>query len=87
MPNDAMHKAWGAIYLMVQQQAAMLSFVEAFWVMAIIFWAMLPLLLLLRNARDLHPHVKTTSSSETCRPVSVEVEEPEPELVGAASLD
>ena len=53
---DAAHKSWGAIYLMVQQQAAMLSFVEAFWVMGVIFWAMLPLLLLLRNARDLHPH-------------------------------
>ena len=56
--HDAAHKAWGAVYLMVQQQAAMLSFVEAFWVMGVIFWAMLPLLLLLRNARDLHPHVK-----------------------------
>ncbi len=55
---DAAHKSWGAIYVMVQQQAAMLSFVEAFWVMAMIFWAMAPLLLLLRNARDLHPHTK-----------------------------
>jgi MFS transporter, DHA2 family, multidrug resistance protein len=55
---DATHKAWGAIYGLVQQQAAMLSFVEAFWVMGVIFWCMLPLVLLLRNARDLHPHVK-----------------------------
>jgi DHA2 family multidrug resistance protein len=55
---DAAHKSWGAIYLMVQQQAAMLSFVEAFWLMGVIFWAMAPLLLLLRNARDLHPHIK-----------------------------
>ena len=54
--DDAAHKSWGAIYLMVQQQAAMLSFVEAFWIMGLIFWAMAPLLLLLRNARDLHPH-------------------------------
>jgi DHA2 family multidrug resistance protein len=85
-PNDAIHKAWGTIYLMVQQQAAMLSFVEAFWVMAIIFWAMLPLLLLLRNARDLHPHVKKPAPPRRSA-VSVEVEEREPELVGAASLD
>ena len=49
-------KALGAIYGMVQQQAAMLSFVEAFWVMGVIFLGMLPLLFLLRNARDLHPH-------------------------------
>ena len=84
--NDATHKAWGTIYLMVQQQAAMLSFVEAFWVMAIIFWAMLPLLLLLRNARDLHPHVKAPAPPRRSA-VSVEVEEREPELVGAASLD
>jgi hypothetical protein len=64
----------------------MLSFVEAFWVMAIIFWAMLPLLLLLRNARDLHPHVKTPAPPRPSA-VSVEVEEREPELVGAVSLD
>ena len=38
---DAAHKSWGAIYLMVQQQAAMLSFVEAFWIMAVIFWGWL----------------------------------------------
>ena len=41
---------------MVQQQAALLSFVEAFWIMGVIFLCMLPLVLLLRNARDLHPH-------------------------------
>ena len=78
---DAMHKSLGAIYLMVQQQAAMLSFIEAFWVMGIIFWCMLPLLLLLRNARDLHPHtpVKTVSARQT-QPAS-ESRQPERELV------
>ena len=49
--HDAGHKAWGAIYGMVQQQAAMLSFVEAFWLMGLIFMAMLPLLLLLMDLR------------------------------------
>ena len=87
---DAAHKSWGAIYLMVQQQAAMLSFVEAFWVMGVIFWAMAPLLLLLRNARDLHPHgptpsVKRTGTSQ--RAQSAQVSEPEPELVGAGHFD
>ena len=50
---------------MVQQQAAMLSFVEAFWIMGVIFWAMAPLLLLLRNARDLHPHTPSRPASAT----------------------
>jgi MFS transporter, DHA2 family, multidrug resistance protein len=82
---DAAHKSWGAIYLMVQQQSAMLSFVEAFWVMAVIFWAMAPLLLLLRNARDLHPHAQRAAKPMPVprRTVAVNVEEPEPELVGA----
>jgi DHA2 family multidrug resistance protein len=53
---DAAKKSMGAMYGMVQQQAALLSFVEAFWIMGVIFIAMLPLVLLLRNARDLHPH-------------------------------
>jgi DHA2 family multidrug resistance protein len=85
---DAAHKSWAAIYLMVQQQAAMLSFVEAFWVMGVIFWAMLPLLLLLRNARDLHPHVASREvSKKQGAAVVVEEPEPEPELVGAGALD
>lgn len=71
---------------MVQQQAAMLSFVEAFWVMGIIFWLMAPLLLLLRNARDLHPHTPTRPALPASRTRTGEVVramEPEPELVGA----
>jgi DHA2 family multidrug resistance protein len=42
-------KAFAALYSMVQRHAAMLSFVEAFWMMALIFLAMLPFLLLLRR--------------------------------------
>jgi DHA2 family multidrug resistance protein len=44
----ANRKALGAIYGVVQRHASMLSFVEAFWIMAIMFLAMLPFLLLLR---------------------------------------
>ena len=55
---DAAKKSLGAIYGMVQQQAAMLSFVEAFWIMGMIFLSMIPLLFLLRNARDLHPRIR-----------------------------
>jgi hypothetical protein len=79
---DASRKALGAIYAMVQRQAMMLSFVEAFWAMGVIFFCMAPLLLLLRNARDLHPHKPKMSES---KPVPLASEaQPEPELVGIA---
>jgi len=75
---EASRKALGAMYGMVQRQAMMLSFVEAFWVMGIIFLCMAPLLLLLRNPRELHPHEP--------KPRRIQVlgrsHEPEPELVG-----
>lgn len=79
---DAGRKALGAIYAMVQQQAAMLSFVEAFWVMGVVFVCMAPLLLLLRNARTLHPHVprRATRKEQVAAEAALE---PEPELVGA----
>ena len=84
--HDAAQKAWGAIYGIVQRQAAMLSFVEAFWIMGVVFWAMAPLLLLLRNVRDLHPHRKATIKRPAARePEILTVEEPEPELAGAGS--
>lgn len=47
---------------MVQRHAAMLSFVEAFWIMALIFLAMLPFLLLLR--RPQHQLESKTSQLE-----------------------
>jgi len=83
--QDAAHKAWGTLYLMVQQQASMLSFVEAFWVMGVIFWAMLPLLFLLRNARDLHP--RTPAKRVAAQIEESRAEEPEPELVSAGTFD
>ncbi len=84
--HDAMRKSLGALYGMVQQQAAMLSFVEAFWVMGVIFWAMIPLLLLLRNARDLHPHNSTIAAKpqEKQHPLATPAAEPEPELASVA---
>jgi DHA2 family multidrug resistance protein len=45
---DASRRALGSIYGMVQQQASMLSFVEAFWLMGILFLGMIPFVLLLR---------------------------------------
>ncbi len=47
----ASRRALAALYGMVQQHAAMLSFVEAFWVMGVMFLVMLPFILLLRKPR------------------------------------
>ncbi len=79
---EAARKSLGAIYGMVQQQAALLSFVEAFWIMGVIFFCMLPLLLLLRNARDLHPHERKSKGVRKGQPATEKVES-EPELIGA----
>jgi MFS transporter, DHA2 family, multidrug resistance protein len=79
---EASRKAMGAIYGMVQQQAALLSFVEAFWVMGVIFLCMLPLVLMLRNARDLHPH-ENKSSGATVNGKQPEPATSEAEMAGA----
>jgi len=47
----ASRKALGAMYGMVQAHASMLSFVEAFWIMGVMFLLMLPFILLLRSPR------------------------------------
>ncbi len=47
----ASRRAWATLYGMVQRHASMLSFVEAFWVMGVLFLVMLPFILLLRNPR------------------------------------
>ncbi|MGA7440539.1 MAG: hypothetical protein WBW82_00100, partial [Candidatus Sulfotelmatobacter sp.] len=47
----ASRRAWATLYGLVQRHAYMLSFVEAFWVMGVMFLAMLPFILLLRNPR------------------------------------
>jgi DHA2 family multidrug resistance protein len=76
---EASRKALGAMYGMVQRQAMMLSFVEAFWVMGVMFLCMVPLLLLLRNPRKLHPHEPKRVRE---RAVESRATEPEPELAG-----
>jgi MFS transporter, DHA2 family, multidrug resistance protein len=47
----ATRKAIAAVYGMVQQQASMLAFVEAFWVMGVVFLLMLPFLPLLQYSK------------------------------------
>jgi hypothetical protein len=44
-----LHQAQAQIYVMVQRQAAFLSFNDAFWLMAIILVAMMPLAFLMRK--------------------------------------
>lgn len=47
----ASRKAIGAIYGMVQQHAAMLAFIEAFWLMGVVFLLMLPFVALLQYSK------------------------------------
>ncbi len=44
----ALRRGYGAVYGMVQRHAAMLSFVEAFWILAAIFFALIPLVFIMR---------------------------------------
>jgi len=51
----ASRKALGAAYGLVQRQAAMIAFVEAFWIMGVMFLVMLPFLVLLKYKRPEAP--------------------------------
>jgi DHA2 family multidrug resistance protein len=46
---DALHHAQAQVYAMVQTQAAVQSYIDAFWVMGAVLLAMLPMLLLLHR--------------------------------------
>jgi DHA2 family multidrug resistance protein len=50
-PATAARQSYGAIWGMVQQQSAMLSFVDTFRAMAVVFLLVLPLLFLMRKPR------------------------------------
>jgi len=47
----AAHKSLAAMYGLVQQHAAMMAFVEAFWIMGVVFLLMVPFLPLLQYTR------------------------------------
>ncbi len=52
----ANRKALAAVYGLVQKHASMMTFVEAFWIMAVMFLALLPFVLLLRyRPHPAHP--------------------------------
>ena len=58
----ASRKAIAVIYALVQKHAAMLAFVEAFWVMGVLFLAMLPFLFLLQYSKP-KPKLKPTKAA------------------------
>jgi len=74
---DAQRKACAAVYGLVQQHAMMLSFVEAFWIMSVMFFCLFPFLLLLRYHPAKAP-VQAPSVEERQR--LEEDREPEPEI-------
>jgi DHA2 family multidrug resistance protein len=45
----AVQQGYGAAFGLVQRQAAMMSFIDAFWAMGVVFLALLPVILLMRK--------------------------------------
>ena len=80
-PFTAGQRALAGLYGMVQRHAAMLSFVEAFWIMGVMFWCMVPFLLLLRRpshrrAKVLVGPTRRETPSKVLQPSSVPEDEP-----------
>jgi DHA2 family multidrug resistance protein len=50
-PSTAGHKAGGLVYLMLQQQASLLSYADTFHLMGILFLAVIPAVFLLRRPK------------------------------------
>ena len=59
----ASRKGLAAIYALVQQHASMLAFVEAFWIMGVVFLLMIPFLPLLQYSKAKRP-AKPVSAEE-----------------------
>ena len=81
----ASRKSLAALYGLVQQHAAMLAFVEAFWLMGVVFLLMIPFLPLLQYSRRKPPPASKPQPegksvlSQQRLPESVEEEIPEEE--------
>jgi DHA2 family multidrug resistance protein len=74
-PVTASHQAFAAMYGQVQRHAAMLSFVEAFKVMGLVFLCMVPLVLLLKDPK------KRGASPSAKQKIADTEEEEQPELM------
>jgi hypothetical protein len=72
-------EALGALYEMVQQRAAMLAFVEAFWVMGVVFLLMIPFLPLLQYAKRV-PSQEAAANAEAAMLLSY-TPEPWPDVL------
>ena len=66
-PVTASRQAYGALLGQVQQQAAMLSFVEAFKIMGIVFLVMVPLVALLKDPKKSHTPKHAAQSKTTSK--------------------
>jgi DHA2 family multidrug resistance protein len=66
-PVTASRRAYGALFGQVQQQAAMLSFVEAFKVMGIVFLIMIPMVILLKDPKKNGTKSPSTLPSKTAK--------------------
>jgi MFS transporter, DHA2 family, multidrug resistance protein len=84
---DAERKALAAMYGMVQQHAAMLAFVEAFWIMGVVFLLMIPFLPLLqyRKLKAQKPAVRREFRSLDLTTLTSTDAEPEPSNVVVAT--
>ncbi len=60
----ATRQAYAGIYGLLQKQAAMQSFVEAFWLMAVMFVGMVPLIIILRKAAH-HEEAEKAKAEKT----------------------
>jgi DHA2 family multidrug resistance protein len=69
----ASRRAYGALYLQVQQQAAMLSFVEAFKIMGIVFLLMVPLVFLLKDPKKHAPSPIPANATQPAEQAPVEL--------------
>jgi DHA2 family multidrug resistance protein len=67
----ASRRALGAVYALVQQHAAMLAFVEAFWVMGVVFLLMLPFLPLLQYTKPTRPPKAVPETEEALVPSTI----------------
>lgn len=86
---DAERKALAVMYGMVQQHAAMLAFVEAFWIMGVVFLLMIPFLPLLQY-RKLKPAAQKPAIPRELRSFDLAAlpsahAEPAPSEVGVAT--
>jgi MFS transporter, DHA2 family, multidrug resistance protein len=70
----ATKQATGAIYGMVQKHAAMMSFVDAFWMLAVVFAVVIPLVILQDNPNKRH---EAEEKAKRKRRAEKTVEEPE----------